>query len=213
MEAGKEVEAQIIRLAQKARAVGIHLVLATQSPRADVITGLIKSNIPSKIAFTVANNTESRIILDQVGAEKLLGQGDMLYAGPGMNKPIRVQGAFVENNEVKKIADYLRMQSPPQYNDEIINQQVDMGGGHGISGGTGGNFDDPKYLEAVRLVIESGEGSGSMIQRRLSLGYAKAGKYIDMMYEQGIVGPKNGSKPREVLVSSLEEALGGEVDE
>ncbi|MCA9338173.1 DNA translocase FtsK 4TM domain-containing protein [Candidatus Saccharibacteria bacterium] len=214
MEAGKEVEAQIIRLAQKARAVGIHLVLATQSPRADVITGLIKSNIPSKIAFTVANNTESRIILDQVGAEKLLGQGDMLYAGPGMNKPVRVQGAFVENSEVKKIADYLRMQSPPQYNDEIINQQVDMGGGHGMSsGGTGGNFDDPKYLEAVRLVIESGEGSGSMIQRRLGLGYAKAGKYIDMMYEQGIVGPKNGSKPREVLVSSLEEALGGEVDE
>lgn len=213
MEASKEVETLIIRIAQKARAVGIHLVLATQSPRADVITGLIKANIPAKIAFTVGNNMESRIILDQVGAEKLLGQGDMLYKTATMSKPARVQGAWVENKEVKKITDHLREQSPPQYDDEVISQHVELKGRGGMVTDSSDDYNDPKYLETVRYVIDAGQGSASTLQRRFKLGYNKAARYIDMMEDQSIVGPKNGSKPREVLVSSFEDAMGMNSDD
>lgn len=207
MVAQRDVESLIVRLAQKARAVGIHLVLATQSPRADVITGLIKANVPAKIAFTVGNQIESRIIMDSVGAEKLLGQGDMLFKTATMSKPIRVQGAWVMNSEVKKIADYLRMQSPPQYNDEIINQPVNLSGKGGVAMDLSANKDDPVYQRAVEFAVQNGHVSASLLQRRLSIGYAKAARYIDVMEDQGIVGPSTGnSKPRDVLVSSLDDA-------
>lgn len=214
MVAGRDVEALIVRLAQKARAVGIHLVLATQRPSVNVITGLIKANIPARIAFTVASQVDSRTILDQVGAEKLLGQGDMLMYTPSMSKPIRVQGAWVTDDEVEKITDHLRMQSAPQYNDEIISQPVQLNGKGGVvmdfATDTSG---DQTYQEALRIVVDSGKASASVLQRRLGIGYAKAARYIDTMEEQGIIGPPTGnSKPRDVLVRSLDE-LGGGSDE
>ena len=202
MTAGRDVESLVVRLAQKARAVGIHLVLATQSPRADVITGLIKANIPAKIAFTVGNQVESRIILDSVGADKLLGRGDMLYYTTSMSKPIRIQGALVENSEVKKIADYLRMQSAPQYNDEIISQPVQINNKGGMVMDMDGGSDDDMYKDALRVVIESGKASTSLLQRRLRIGYARAARIIEEMEEQGVIGAADGSRPREVLISS-----------
>lgn len=213
MVAGRDVEALIVRLAQKARAVGIHLVLATQRPSVNVITGLIKANIPARIAFTVASQVDSRTILDQVGAEKLLGQGDMLMYTPSMSKPIRVQGAWVTDDEVEKIANHLRMQSAPQYNDEIISQPVQLNGKGGVVMDMATNTDDPTYQEALRIVVDSGKASASVLQRRLGIGYAKAARYIDTMEEQGIIGPPTGnSKPRDVLVRSMDE-LGGDSDE
>lgn len=214
MVAGRDVEALIVRLAQKARAVGIHLVLATQRPSVNVITGLIKANIPARIAFTVASQVDSRTILDQIGAEKLLGQGDMLMYTPSMSKPIRVQGAWVTDDEVEKITDHLRMQSAPQYNDEIISQPVQLNGKGGVvmdfATDTSG---DQTYQEALRFVVETGKASASVLQRRFGIGYAKAARYIDTMEEQGIVGQATGnSKPRDVLVRSLDE-LGGSDDE
>jgi len=214
MVAGRDVEALIVRLAQKARAVGIHLVLATQRPSVNVITGLIKANIPARIAFTVASQVDSRTILDQVGAEKLLGQGDMLLYTPSMSKPIRVQGAWVTDDEVEKITEHLRMQSAPQYNEEIISQPVQLNGKGGVvmdfATDTSG---DQTYQEALRFVVETGKASASVLQRRFGIGYAKAARYIDTMEEQGIVGQATGnSKPRDVLVRSLDE-LGGSDDE
>lgn len=214
MVAGRDVEALIVRLAQKARAVGIHLVLATQRPSVNVITGLIKANIPARIAFTVASQVDSRTILDQIGAEKLLGQGDMLMYTPSMSKPIRVQGAWVTDDEVEKITDHLRMQSAPQYNEEIISQPVQLNGKGGVvmdfATDTSG---DQTYQEALRFVVETGKASASVLQRRFGIGYAKAARYIDTMEEQGIVGQATGnSKPRDVLVRSLDE-LGGSDDE
>lgn len=207
MVAARDVEALIVRLAQKARAVGIHLVLATQRPSVDVITGLIKANVPARIAFTVASQIDSRTILDQVGAEKLLGQGDMLMLTPSMSKPKRIQGAWVMDEEVAKITDHLRMQSAPQYNDEIVSQPVQLNGKGGVvmdfATDTSG---DQTYQEALRIVIDSGKASASLLQRRLGIGYAKAARYIDTMEEQGIVGQASGnSKPRDVLVRSMDE--------
>ncbi len=210
MVAARDVEALIVRLAQKARAVGIHLVLATQRPSVDVITGLIKANVPARIAFTVASQIDSRTILDQVGAEKLLGQGDMLMLTPSMSKPKRIQGAWVMDEEVIKITDHLRMQSAPQYNDEIVSQPVQLNGKGSVVMDMSTNTDDPTYQEALRIVVDSGKASASLLQRRLGIGYAKAARYIDTMEEQGIVGQASGnSKPRDVLVRSMEE-LGGE---
>lgn len=209
MVAARDVEALVVRLAQKARAVGIHLVLATQSPRADVITGLIKANVPAKIAFTVGNQLESRIILDQTGAEKLLGQGDMLYKTATMSKPIRVQGAWVMNNEVKKIADHLRQQSPPQYNDEVTSQPVQLNGKGGIvMDHNAGSGDEDMYKDAVRVVVEAGKASTSLLQRRLRIGYGRAARIIEEMEEQGIVGSASGSRPRDVLITSLDDIYG-----
>lgn len=205
MVAARDVEALIVRLAQKARAVGIHLVLATQRPSVDVITGLIKANIPARIAFTVASQVDSRTILDVVGAEKLLGQGDMLMKTAVMPKPKRIQGAWVMDEEVIKITDHLRMQSAPQYNDEIISQPVQLNG----KGGVVMDFDheggDDMFRDAVRVVVESRKASTSLLQRKLRVGYARAARIIEEMEEQGIIGPADGARPRDVLIRSLDE--------
>jgi S-DNA-T family DNA segregation ATPase FtsK/SpoIIIE len=207
MMAARDVEALIVRIAQKARAVGIHLVLATQSPRVTVITGLIKANIPARIAFTVAQEVESRIILDQSGAEKLLGQGDMLFSTSSMPKPKRVQGALIMGDEIQKVTDFLRMQRAPQYDDEVVSQPVQIGKGGVVT--EMDTDDEPLFRDAVRVVIEAGKASTSLLQRRLRIGYGKAARMIENMEEQGIVGPADGSRPREVLVSSLDEVFGG----
>ena len=209
MVAARDVEALIVRLAQKARAVGIHLVLATQRPSVDVITGLIKANVPARIAFTVASQVDSRTILDQVGAEKLLGQGDMLLLTPSMSKPKRIQGAWVTDEEVIKITDHLRAQSPPQYNDEVVSQPVNLNGKGGVVMDFNESGDDDMYKDAVRCVIDSGKASASLLQRRLRVGYARAARLIETMEEQGIIGPADGARPREVLVSSIDDVFGG----
>lgn len=208
MVAARDVEALIVRLAQKARAVGIHLVLATQRPSVDVITGLIKANIPARIGFTVASQVDSRTILDQIGAEKLLGQGDMLLYTPSMSKPKRIQGAWVTDEEVNKINDYLRMQSAPQYNDEVVAQPVQLNGKGGVVMDFGGEGGDDMFKDAVRVVIESRKASTSLLQRRLRIGYARAARIIEEMEEQGIIGPADGSRAREVMITSLDDLSG-----
>lgn len=210
MLAARDVEALIVRLAQKARAVGIHLVLATQRPSVDVITGLIKANVPARIAFTVASQVDSRTILDVAGAEKLLGQGDMLMKTAQMGKPKRVQGAWVTDEEVLKITDHLRMQSAPQYNDEIVAQPVQLGGKGGVVMDFDSGSSDDMYKDAVRVVVESKKASASLLQRRLRVGYGRASRLIDEMEEQGVIGPANGARPREVLISSLDDLQGEE---
>lgn len=202
MVAARDVEALIVRLAQKARAVGIHLVLATQRPSVDVITGLIKANIPARIAFTVASQVDSRTILDQIGAEKLLGQGDMLMKTATMPKPKRIQGAWVMDEEVIKITDHLRMQAPPQYNDEIISQPVQLNGKGGVVMDFDSEGGDDMFKDAVRVVTETRKASTSLLQRKLRIGYARAARIIEEMEEQGIIGPADGARPREVLLSS-----------
>ena len=205
MVAKRDVEGLIVRLAQKARAVGIHLVLATQRPSVDVITGLIKANVPARIAFTVASQTDSQTILDQAGAEKLLGQGDMLIKTASMPKPKRIQGAWVMDSEVNKITDQLRMQAPPQYNDEIVSQPVQLNGKGGVVMDFGSNGSDDKFKDAVRVVIERKKASTSMLQTRLGIGYQRAARIIEEMEERGIIGAANGSKPRDVLISSVDD--------
>lgn len=213
MVAARDVEALIVRLAQKARAVGIHLVLATQRPSVDVITGLIKANVPARIAFTVASQIDSRTILDQVGAEKLLGQGDMLMKTADMSKPKRVQGAWVMDEEVMKITDHLRDQSAPQYNDEIVSQPVQINSKGGmVMDMDSGSSDDSMYQDAVRVVVEGGKASTSYLQRRLRIGYSRAARLIEEMEEQGVIGAADGNRPRDVLVSSVDD-LGGANDD
>lgn len=207
MMAARDVEALIVRIAQKARAVGIHLVLATQRPSVDVITGLIKANVPGRIAFTTQSQVDSRTIIDQVGAEKLLGQGDMLLLTSSMPKPKRIQGAFISDGETNKITDFIRMQRPPQYDDEVISQPVQIGGKGGVVAEIDTN-DEPIYRDAVRVVIEGGKASTSLLQRRLRIGYGKAARLIETMEEQGIVSSADGNRPREVLVGSLDEVFG-----
>ena len=209
MVASRDVEALVVRLAQKARAVGIHLVLATQRPSVDVITGLIKANIPARIAFTVASQIDSRTILDQVGAEKLLGQGDMLLLTPSMSKPKRIQGAWVTEDEVQKITTHLHMQSPPQYNDEVVSQPVHLNGKGGVVMDFDSGSDDLMYKDALRVVVDSGKASASLLQRRLRVGYARAARLIETMEDQGIIGPADGARPREVLISSLDDLESG----
>ncbi len=204
MLAGSEVEALIVRLAQLSRAAGIHLVLATQRPSVNVITGLIKANVPARIAFRVASNVDSRTILDSSGAEKLLGKGDMLFASAETPKPRRIQGVFMTEKETSGITGYLREQRQPQYNDEVLAQPVHVGGG----GGAGGNFgdaDDELLNDAAETVIRTGKASASLLQRRLRVGYARAARLLDILEERGIVGPPDGARPRNVLVSSLNE--------
>jgi len=210
MMAARDVEALIVRIAQKARAVGIHLVLATQRPSVDVITGLIKANIPARVAFTVASQVDSRTIIDGVGAEKLLGMGDMLYSTADMPKPKRVQGALITDDETQKLTDFLRMQRPPQYDDEVVSMPVQLNGKGGIMADYGANdADDDMWKDAVRAVIEARKASTSLLQRRLRIGYGRAARLIETMEEQGIIGAADGSRPREVLVSSLDEVFGG----
>ena len=213
MVAARDVEALIVRLAQKARAVGIHLVLATQRPSVDVITGLIKANVPARVAFTVASQVDSRTILDQVGAEKLLGQGDMLFKTADMGKPKRIQGAWVMDDEVMKITDFLRQQAPPQYNDEIISQPVQLNGKGSIVMDFSSDGQDDLFRDAVHVVVDSKKASTSLLQRRLRVGYSRAARIMEEMEEQGIIGPADGARPREVLISSLDELDGASSDE
>jgi S-DNA-T family DNA segregation ATPase FtsK/SpoIIIE len=211
MVAARDVESLIVRLAQKARATGIHLVLATQRPSVDVITGLIKANIPARIAFTTTSQVDSRTILDQAGAEKLLGKGDMLFTTPDISKPRRIQGVLIEEKEVKQITDHIRMERAPEYNHDIITQPVQLGG----KGGVVADMDtgDSEYPDAVKVVVDAGKASASMLQRRLRVGYAKAARLIETMEEQGIVGPADGSRPRDVLITSLDELDGDDTEE
>jgi S-DNA-T family DNA segregation ATPase FtsK/SpoIIIE len=212
MIVGKKVEELIARIAQKARAAGIHLILATQRPSVDVITGLIKANVPARIAFTVASQVDSRTIIDQMGAEKLLGRGDMLLLTSDMPKPKRVQAALIDDDETNKVTDFIRMQKEPQYNDEIISQPVNLGGKGSIvsdMGGEGGSADEDMLRDAVRVVIEGRKASTSLLQRRLRIGYGRAARLIEEMEEQGIISAADGNRPREVLVRSLDEVFGG----
>ena len=206
--ARSEVEEAIIRLAQMARAAGMHLIIATQRPSADVITGLMKTNIPSRIAFAVASGIDSRIILDQLGAEKLLGKGDMLYFPLGLQKPQRVQGCFVSDREVEEVVAFVKQCGMAEYDDSIIqhieNQAKAAEGGANGGGGLEDEGEDEKFDEAVEIVIESGQASTSMLQRRLKLGYSRAARLVDEMEERGIVGPYEGSKPRAVLITKQE---------
>jgi DNA segregation ATPase FtsK/SpoIIIE, S-DNA-T family len=210
MMAARDVEALIVRIAQKARATGIHLILATQRPSVDVITGLIKANVPARVAFTTASQVDSRTIIDQMGAEKLLGQGDMLLLTSDMPKPKRVQAAFISEGETGKVTDFIRKQRPPQYDDEIVSQPVQLNGRGGIIVDHGGqDVDDDMWRDAVRVVVEGRKASTSLLQRRLRVGYARAARLIETMEEQGIVGPADGARPREVLINSVEDAFGG----
>ena len=196
---GKELESNVARLAAMSRAVGIHLVLATQRPSVNVITGLIKANIPSRIAFMVASRTDSNIIIDSVGAEKLLGKGDMLYASAVDPNPIRIQGTFESDSDVESVVDYVKTLGEPDYiDDQIFIEDEDEEGGGG-SGLFNDGSSDPLYEQALDIVIQSGKASASYLQRRLSIGYNRAARLVEEMEERGIVGPANGSKPREII--------------
>jgi S-DNA-T family DNA segregation ATPase FtsK/SpoIIIE len=209
MMASRDVESLIVRLAQKARAAGIHLVIATQRPSVDVITGLIKANVPARIAFTVVSQVDSRTIIDQAGAEKLLGRGDLLFSIPEFTKPKRVQGALISDNETTKVCDFLRGQRPPQFDDEVISQPVQLSGRGGIVSSSEGTVDDSAWKDAVEVVINSRKASTSLLQRKLRIGYGRASRLMDMMEEQGIVGPAEGSRPRAVLVDSVDQVFAG----
>ena len=210
MMAARDVEALIVRIAQKARAAGIHLVLATQRPSVDVITGLIKANVPARIAFTTASQIDSRTIIDQMGSEKLLGRGDMLLLTSDMPKPKRIQAALIEDEETEKVMDFIKMQRGPQYDDEVVSQPVMLNGKGGVVADfTGSDADDDMFKDAVGVVIENRKASTSLLQRRLRIGYGRAARIIEQMEEQGIIGQADGSRPREVLVSSVEEVFGG----
>ncbi len=207
LAAGKDVEALIQRIAQMARAVGIHLVLATQRPSVNVITGTIKANVPSRIALTTASQVDSRTIIDIAGAEKLLGKGDMLFSCPEFIKPKRVQGVFLSEEEVTKVVDFLKTQREPQYNEEVLAQAVRIKGMASIGDMDGGD-DDELFDQAAEIVIQSGKASASLLQRRLRVGYARAARLIDILEDKGVVGPADGARPREVLVSSIDD-IGG----
>ena len=208
--ARKEVEDSIMRITQLARAAGIHLITATQRPSTDVITGVIKANIPSRIAFAVASQVDSRTILDGVGAEKLLGKGDMLFLPMGQNTADRIQGCFVSDDEIERVINACKDQQTAVYDDKFQSTANEGPGGasNGIGTGAGGTDDDPLYNEIYEFALESGKISASLIQRRFRLGYNRAARIIDLMEERGVIGPQNGSKPREVLAGkegSIEE--------
>lgn len=203
-----DVEASICRLAQKARAAGMHLVVATQRPSVDVITGLIKSNIPSRIALKVASQVDSRTIIDNGGAEKLLGKGDMLYKSVGMAKPMRVQGCWVSDEEVERVTEFIKNKFALEYDEAVmdeIERQAEMVGGDDKdkAGAFNGDLDisDEKLDEAIDIVFSNGGASTSLLQRKINVGYGRAARLIDMMEQMGIVGPQEGKKPRELLMS------------
>lgn len=204
MMAPRDMESLIVRIAQKARAVGIHLILATQSPRVTVITGLIKANIPARIAFTVSQDVESRIILDQSGAQKLLGKGDMLFSTSDMPKPKRLQGALIETPEINAVTEFIRNQRDHDYNDEVVSLPVQLDGRGGVVADVD---DEPLFKQAVEAVIQARKASTSLLQRRLRIGYGKAARLMESMEEQGIIGAADGSRPREVLVNSVDEVF------
>lgn len=199
--AGKEVEDSIMRITQMARAAGIHLIIATQRPSTDVITGLIKANIPSRISFAVSSSIDSRTILDMTGAEKLLGKGDMLFLPMGENQPERIQGAFVSEKEILKVVDYTVSQQKASFDPNFTNlEQVDAEKKENTVSNEKEEYDDPLYNDIVEFVIETQKASASLLQRRFKLGYNRAARIVDLLEERGIIGPQNGSKPREVLV-------------
>jgi S-DNA-T family DNA segregation ATPase FtsK/SpoIIIE len=216
-----EVEETIQRLAQMSRAVGIHLILATQRPSVNVITGVIKANLPTRIAFRVSSKVDSRTILDGNGAEALLGRGDMLYS-PGGARLHRIQGAFVSDAEVERVADMIRDQGPPMYEQDDFAAVASKRNGRGraansndgpaFDGDANQTDDEELYLRAIQLILESGQASVSLIQRRLKIGYARAGRLMDMMEESGIVGPYQGSKPRDLRVNPQEHLAQMEAD-
>jgi S-DNA-T family DNA segregation ATPase FtsK/SpoIIIE len=200
MVVGKKVEELIARLAQKARAAGIHLILATQRPSVDVITGLIKANIPTRIAFQVSSKIDSRTILDQMGAEALLGQGDMLYLPPGTGLPLRVHGAFVADDEVHRVVEYLKKIGPPQYDDAILAGGAADAPEVGAGETAGSNAEaDPMYDQAVEIVLKNRRPSISLVQRHLRIGYNRAARMIEAMEQAGLVSPMNAAGNREVL--------------
>lgn len=205
--AAKEVEGLIVRLAQMARATGIHLVLATQRPSVDVLTGLIKANITSRVAFNVASGTDSRTILDTSGAEKLLGKGDMLYVSADLSKPKRLQGVFVSDEDINKVMLHTRQNGAPQYQSEVVEGPTKSTAGFDLGS------DDTLLSEAQEVVVRAGKASASLLQRRLSVGYARAARLIDLLEDKGIVGPENGAKPREVLVNAEQLAHEKQADE
>lgn len=205
MAAPNEVEDSICRLAQMARAAGMHLIIATQRPSVDVVTGLIKANVPSRIAFAVSSQIDSRTILDTGGAEKLLGRGDMLFAPVGMPKPLRVQGCYVSDKEVEQVVSFVKNKESAEYDDKILEEieKQAVAEKKQNTGDNGGGFDDSDALlsDAIQCVVEAGQASTSFIQRKLRVGYARAARLVDEMEEKGIVGPPDGSKPRQVLIS------------
>lgn len=198
--ASKEVQDSIMRITQMARAAGIHLIVATQRPSTDIITGVIKNNIPSRIAFSVSSAIDSRTILDASGAESLLGKGDMLYLPMGESHTTRIQGCFISDNEISKLIEYCKAQTQVKYNEEFTNQESPHTSSSGSSNSDTDGGDDPMYNEVVEFAIETGKISASLIQRRFRFGYNRAARMIDLLESRGIVGPQNGSKPREVLV-------------
>ena len=207
MVVGKDVEDSICRIAQKARAAGMHLIVATQRPSVDVITGLIKANIPSRIAFAVSSQVDSRTILDGAGAEKLLGQGDMLFMPVGAPKPTRIQGTFVRDEEISRVLDFIKSSATVQYDEAMIEAMEKHAIQDGKKGSSGADSDedsdsDPMFKQAVEVVIDAGQASTSLLQRRCKLGYARAARIMDEMEQKGVIGPYEGAKPRAVLISS-----------
>jgi DNA segregation ATPase FtsK/SpoIIIE and related proteins len=200
MVAPGEVEESICRLAQLARACGMHLVIATQRPSVNVITGVIKANIPTRIAFSVASQVDSRTMIDRGGAEKLLGNGDMLFVPPGINKAMRVQGAWVSDEEVHAVVNYIKERSATSYDEDMIEQMNNATRSDAEKEEVAGEY-DPRLPEAVEIVVEAGQASVSMLQRRMRVGYARAGRMIDEMEQRGIISPGDGSKCRDVLIS------------
>jgi S-DNA-T family DNA segregation ATPase FtsK/SpoIIIE len=204
MFAPVEVEDAITRLAQLARATGIHLVVATQRPSVDVITGLIKANIPCRIAFNVSSMIDSRVILDGPGAEKLLGRGDMLFMPPDASKPMRIQGVFVQDGEINNLIKFIKSTGMgPQYTAEVTQMPIGKVGGKGGSGDAGDR--DDLFEEAVRTIVQYEKASASLLQRRLRVGYARAARLMDELEEAGIIGPGEGSKPRDVLIRNVDD--------
>ena len=206
MVVGKDVEDSICRIAQKARAAGMHLIVATQRPSVDVITGLIKANIPSRIAFAVSSQVDSRTILDGSGAEKLLGMGDMLFMPVGAPKPTRIQGTFVRDEEISRVLDFIKQSGTVQYDEAMIEAMEKHAIQDGKKGSSGADSDedpdtDPMFKQAVEVVIDAGQASTSLLQRRCKLGYARAARIMDEMEQKGIIGPYEGAKPRAVLIS------------
>jgi S-DNA-T family DNA segregation ATPase FtsK/SpoIIIE len=205
MVAPNVVEDAICRLAQMARAAGMHLVVATQRPSVDVITGIIKANIPSRIAFTVSSQIDSRTILDMAGAEKLLGKGDMLYFPVGANKPQRIQGSWVSEKEIESIVNTIKKDSEAVYSDDII-ESIEKANTKGKDGSQGENADesDPILNDAIDMVVDMGQASASMLQRRFKIGYSRAGRIVDQMEARGLISGYDGSKPRQLLISKEE---------